>query len=218
MSLTHHLSDVLLADYESGALAEGWSLAVATHLALCPHCRRRARLAAEVGGQLLNTLRPADVGADALADVLARIDEEPRTPHVRPALTDQVGWLPEPLRSYVGGDDVDALRWRRLSKSAHDLRIPTGDGKTRVRLLRIAAGTPVPEHGHRGMELTVVLSGTLCDGDERFGRGDIEETDESIQHQPLAGSEADCICLAVTDAPLRFKNVLVRLAQPFLQI
>ena len=49
-------------------------------------------------------------------------------------------------------------------------------------------------------------------------RGDIEEADESIEHQPFAGKEADCICLAVTDAPLRFKSLLVRLVQPFLQI
>jgi putative transcriptional regulator len=126
--------------------------------------------------------------------------------------------VPEPLRSYLGATNLEALPWRRLSGTAHDLRIPTGDRKTNARLLRIAAGTPVPEHGHRGMELTVVLSGTLCDGDARFGRGDIEETDESIEHQPFAGREADCICLAVTDAPLRFKSRLVRLVQPFLQI
>ena len=43
---TKHLSDALLLDYAAGSLTEGWSLAVATHLALCPACRSRA-LAAE---------------------------------------------------------------------------------------------------------------------------------------------------------------------------
>jgi putative transcriptional regulator len=215
VSVTHHVSDALLADYESGALTEGWSLAVATHLALCPACRARARLAASVGGSLLDSIPPAEVGTSALDDVLGRIDA---ARDVKPARTQSSGTFPEPLSSYLGGADVEALPWRRLSNTARDLRIPTGDGKTNARLLRIAAGSPVPEHGHRGMELTVVLSGTLCDGPERFGRGDLEETDESIKHQPFAGSEADCICLAVTDAPLRFKSLLVRLVQPFLQI
>jgi putative transcriptional regulator len=31
--LNHHVSDELLLSYEAGSLAEGWSLAVATHLA-----------------------------------------------------------------------------------------------------------------------------------------------------------------------------------------
>ncbi len=218
MIATHHASDELLADYESGALAEGWSLAVATHLALCPHCRARARLAASVGGALLDTIEPVAPDDDALAGVLGRLDgaaparAPTETPSARPSL------VPEPLRSYIGGSDFDALPWRRLGGGARDLRIPTKDGKTNARLLRIKAGEPVPEHGHRGMELTVVLTGTLCDGDERFHRGDLEETNELIEHQPVAGPEADCICLAVTDAPLRFKSLLVRLAQPFLQI
>ena len=218
MSVTHHVSDALLADYESGALAEGWSLAVATHLALCPACRARARLAASLGGMMLETLPPADVTAGALAGVFDRIGAAPPSTVVAASPVPQAPTIPEPLRSYLGGSEIDALPWRRIGDTARDLRIPTGDGKTRARLLRVAAGTPVPEHGHRGMELTVVLSGTLCDGAERFRRGDIEETDESIEHQPFAGKEADCICLAVTDAPLRFKSLLVRLVQPFLQI
>jgi len=218
MSVTHHISDALLADYESGALAEGWSLAVATHLALCPACRARARFAASVGGTMLESLPPATVRDDALAHVFGRIDTAPAQTKAAPAQTRQPSTVPEPLRVYLGATNLEALPWRRLGGTAFDLRIPTGDRKTNARLLRIAAGTPVPEHGHRGMELTVVLSGTLCDGDERFGRGDIEETDESIEHQPFAGTEADCICLAVTDAPLRFKSLLVRLVQPFLQI
>ncbi len=68
------------------------------------------------------------------------------------------------------------------------------------------------------MELTVVLSGALVDGSERFMRGDVEQADESVEHQPRAGEGEDCICLAVTDAPLRFKSFIVRLAQPFLKI
>ena len=151
MSVTHHVSDALLADYESGALAEGWSLAVATHLALCPACRGRARLAASIGGTMLETLPPADVTAGALAGVFDRIGAAPPSTVVAASPVPQASTIPEPLRSYLGGSEIDALPWRRIGDTARDLRIPTGDGKTRARLLRVAAGTPVPEHGHRGM-------------------------------------------------------------------
>jgi len=76
----------------------------------------------------------------------------------------------------------------------------------------------VPRHGHGGRELTLILAGTLCDGDAVFARGDVEETDESIEHEPIAGPNEDCVCLAVTDAPLRFKSLAARLLQPFLGI
>ena len=41
MSAQYHLSDELLLSYSAGTLDEASSLLVATHLALCPHCRSR---------------------------------------------------------------------------------------------------------------------------------------------------------------------------------
>ena len=216
MTTSHHVSDDLLVSYEAGTLAEGWSLAVATHLALCPECRQRARDAAAIGGALLDEIEPEPVSEGALDRLLERIEAGPAATQAAPAATGSAV-LPEPLRSYVGGD-ADTLRWKPLGTGAHQILIKTADSETSVRMLRIAAGKPVPEHGHRGTELTVVICGTLIDGEEVFARGDIEIADEGIEHQPFAGPGEDCICLAVTDAPLRFKNLLVRLAQPFLRI
>jgi len=215
MTIRYHISDDLLVAYEAGGLAEGWSLAVATHLALCPHCRARSRQAAAIGGALIELLPPAEIEEDALASVLARLGSvEPagRTPPV-------VGGsrvIPDPLRSYVG--DLPDIRWRRLGMNSRHLLVETGDPLTRVRLLCIPAGESVPEHGHRGRELTLVLAGRLIDGDVSFVRGDLEDADEALEHHPVAGPEEDCICLAVTNAPLRFKSRFVRLIQPFLGI
>ncbi len=51
-----------------------------------------------------------------------------------------------------------------------------------------------------------------------FARGDIEEADADLVHQPIASSDGDCICLAVTDAPLKFQSWLMRLMQPLIGI
>ena len=53
LHVQHHISDELLLDYATGNLAEGWSIAVATHLALCPSCRNRLSFMEHTGGQLL---------------------------------------------------------------------------------------------------------------------------------------------------------------------
>ena len=217
MTIRHHVSDDLLLSYEAGSLGEGWSLAVATHLAMCPLCRRGAREAAAIGGTLLEGMDAVSIDTASFDRVMDRIAMS--DPGVEaPARQGTVGTIiPEPLRTYVGGD-VGSIRWRRLGISARQLPITTSSGETNVRLLKIPAGEPVPQHGHRGLELTLVLAGALLDGDETFRRGDIEQADESIEHRPIAGGGEDCICLAVTDAPLRFKDLMVRLAQPFLRI
>ncbi|OYW51719.1 MAG: transcriptional regulator, partial [Rhodobacterales bacterium 12-65-15] len=57
-----------------------------------------------------------------------------------------------------------------------------------------------------------------ADENDRFNRGDIEIAGEELEHTPVALQGADCICLAATDAPLRFMGLVPRLAQPFLRI
>ena len=68
------------------------------------------------------------------------------------------------------------------------------------------------------LELTLVLQGAFRDDSDRFGPGDIEVADESMIHQPVAEAGQECICLSATDAPLRFRRLLPRIAQSFLRI
>lgn len=222
MSVQHQVSDELLLDYASGSLAEGWSIAVATHLALCPQSRARLARIEAAGGAMLEMV-DVDEKQDmdtAWQSMRARLDgsvatmtaPKPSKPKAAPTPV-----VPEPLRSYLGRD-ADQLQWKPLGRGAYHIPIKISDGETSVRLLRIPAGKPVPEHSHGGRELTLVLKGSFHDGHARFARGDLEEADETLQHQPIADKHEDCICLAVTDAPLRFKSRFLRLVQPILGI
>ena len=218
MTVRHHLGADLIESYAAGALSEGWGIAVATHLALCPACRRRVAEAEEIGGAVLNAAPGATLDDGAWTAMKTRLRHERASPLPAPAPNAPASAvLPRPLRDYVGSD-VGGIRWRALGRGASQLRLHTGDRETQVRLLRIPAGKPVPEHSHGGRELTLVLSGAFRDGEAVFGRGDIEDADMSLTHQPIATEEADCICLAVTDAPLRFTSWIVRLVQPVLGI
>lgn len=214
MTIRHHISDELLLEYAAGHLAEGWSIAVATHLAMCPECRKKLAVAEAAGGALIDTIAPVEGPANAWEAMRARLSEKP-APVAAPLPRPERAVIPRPLRDYVG--DIDTLKWRSIG-TAHQVLIPTKDRETQVRLLRIPAGKPVPEHTHGGRELTLVLQGSFHDAVDHFGPGDLEEADGDLTHQPIAGPEEDCICLAVTDAPLRFKSRLVRLVQPLLGI
>ena len=217
MTTRHHIGDDLLLSYAAGTLAEGWSIAVATHLALCPECRERLAVAEAAGGQLLETLAADPAAETSWMAVKEKLNVAAARPVAEQRSAPTGAVLPRPLRDYVGGD-VDAIRWQPLGKGAAQLRLKTGDRETQVRLLKIPAGKPVPEHSHRGRELTVVLSGAFFDGETVFARGDVEDADSDLQHIPTATPDADCICLAVTDAPLKFTSWIVRALQPVLGI
>ncbi|CAG0909186.1 unnamed protein product [Cyprideis torosa] len=87
-----------------------------------------------------------------------------------------------------------------------------------VRLLYIPPGQAVPDHGHNGLELTLVLQGSFRDETGRYGVGDLEVADEHTDHTPIADAGEACICLAATDAKLRFHALLPTLLQPIFRI
>ena len=214
--ISHHIPEDMLLDYASGSLSEAWSLGVATHLAFCPSCRERFNEAEAVGGGLIAEAVPAELPEDAFDLMLMKMDEDPQQEPVPSQEPISPSLVPEPLRSYLGGD-LHTLKWRNFGIGVSQIRIPTKDGLS-ARLLKVSAGQPVPEHGHRGRELTLVLTGSFSTHQGTFERGDIEIADSDVDHQPIAGLEEDCICLAVTDAPLRFQGWAARLIQPFLGI
>ena len=214
----HHPGDDLLIAYAAGSQEEPVALVVATHLALCPRCRDEVAHLEELGGLLLEEQPTEALGESNLEQVLARLDEPAPEPPQEPAVrADETGTLvPQPLRDYLGGG-LEALQWttfRGLQKS----ELLTDRLGFRTRLMRIEAGTAMPTHSHDGSELTLVLAGGFSDEHGHFVRGDVAEADPSIDHQPVADTGEDCICLAVTDAPLRLTGPFGRLLNPFLRI
>ncbi len=213
-AIKHHLTDALLMAYSAGTLPEAFSLTVATHISMCDDCRARLASFDTVGGTLLDRSEAVEVGADSLAATMALI--RGGAPVEKPAPRTAADNLPAPLCDYVGGD-LQSVRWRSVGMGVKQAILPTSRDAT-ARLLYIPAGASVPDHGHRGTELTLVLQGAFVDEVDHFGPGDIEVANEDLSHTPVADIGADCICLAATDAPLRFRSIMPRLAQPFLRI
>ena len=83
-----------------------------------------------------------------------------------------------------------------------------------LHLISTSAGRDLPEHGHNGAELTLVLRGAYQDETGQFRVGDAADLDESIEHRPVADPEAGCICVLAFERPARFKGLLPRLLQP----
>ncbi len=213
--IKHHLSDGLLMAYASGNLSEGFSLVVATHISLCDECRARMEGFEAVGGTFIDADTSIDVRPGSLEATLALIDRGLGV-STSPAPTLPSAIFPAPLQAYAGGD-LESVAWKTAGGGVKQAILET-DHDTSVRLLSIPGGSAMPDHGHRGLEMTLVLQGAFKDEDDRFARGDIEVADEDLHHTPIAEEGETCICLAATDAPLRFSGWLPRIAQPFLKI
>ncbi len=210
-----HPGDEVLLAYASGALGAGWDLAIAVHLALCPSCRARATDYESLGGAALDDAAPEALHEPV--DIAALIERADAVEEKRPAAPPSGGApvFPEPLRSLTG-DQTD-IRWSPVGGGVRQ-KIVLQDGGVVARLLHIAPGVAVPEHGHRGLEMTAVLSGGYYDGRDAFQRGDIQVVAHEGPHKPVAMKDAPCVCLVVTDAPVRFRGLLPRLLQPFMKI
>nr|WP_298689309.1 ChrR family anti-sigma-E factor [uncultured Dongia sp.] len=220
--ITHHPTEEFMVAYAAGTLDEANSLAIAAHLTLCPTCRDEIAVYEALGATLVEELPEAVMAPQALAATLERVRHASRPLATvssplpsRHAPTSSI-MLPAPLRHYVGGD-IGAAKWQVLGPGIHHMPLVASEGVT-ARLLRIAPGRAVFDHGHGGLELTLVLNGSYQSQGKRFTRGDLEVADENVNHRPVAGMEDVCICLAVTDAPLRFDSWIGRLMQPFIGI
>ena len=119
-----------------------------------------------------------------------------------------------PLRDYADGDFA-GLGWLAVGSGIRQVPLNTRGLGSTARFLSIPTGKSVPDHGHRGFEATLVLAGSFYDRDSWYRRGDVAVADPSVVHRPAAESEEDCICLAATDARLKFRVPIPRLLQPF---
>ncbi len=220
--VTHHFPDELLLDYANGSLGESWALAIATHAEMSSEAQRVIIAYEALGGEMLSRARaqtPNDkTRAACLAAAAAENTIAPLKKHADASAEqrEQDPIFPKTLRRFLGVD-LDGVKWRSIGGGIKQKIIETRDASV-ARLLYIPAGVATPWHSHRGNEATVVLAGGFYDGDMSFTRGDVEFTDSTEPHQPRAMEDGPCITLAVTDAPLRFTNILPRLVQPFARI
>ncbi|MGH1329752.1 MAG: ChrR family anti-sigma-E factor [Paracoccaceae bacterium] len=209
-AINHHTPDALLAAYAAGSLPAPYELVIAAHISLCVECRAALEAHHAAGGIVLEETAGAPLSVGLKTSVLDLLDA-PVTD--KPAAA-RAGIYPGPVMEALKGQPP---RWKSLGLGVRQSILSDGHEGS-VRLLYIPGGQAVPDHSHNGLELTLVLQGSFSDETGRFGVGDLEIADESLEHTPMADPGAPCICLAATDAPLRFRSFIPRLLQPIFRI
>ena len=232
--INHHPSPEWLQAFVAGELEPALAMVISSHVELCPQCKAHCAaleqqlaqhcwfddetsLALPSTSEALLTQHDEQSGIfggaddDGFAAMMAKITELPEEPAVaepplaQVTIKQQQYQLPRALR-HVAVDD-----WLTLGKVAR-ARVPVCGETLRSALIHIEAGGVVPQHTHKGFEITLLLDGSFVDDDGEYQAGDFIYRDASHQHQPR--SEQGCLCLTVVSDSLQFTQGLSKLFNP----
>ena len=226
MSIRHHPDETTLIDYATDALDDAANLVVASHVALCADCRKAVRTFECLGGSLLASMAPGAASAGPVPENdLAAWDETRDLPEQeRPAQTADADAptsrpgtaLPAQVAALLAQyPDQDwkwlgpGIRWKPL--------INPGEDGIRTFLLKAQPGTAMPQHRHEGIEWTQVLTGAFAHEFGRYGPGDFDDADETLEHRPIVERGGECICIVAMKGQLQLQGLFGRLMQPFVR-
>jgi putative transcriptional regulator len=197
----------LLQAYACGALGPAASIAMSLHLETCALCASLAAQFDAVGGALFES--DDELAAEpgiSLEHMLAKLETAEEPPHFSP----EVMRFPAPLRP-AAAHALRSSRWQFAGPGLRSmtLDIPGAASASELpQLLRIEPGYGAPQHGHGGVELTLVLEGAFRDETGVYGPGDMSVAQTGLTHQPIAMPGGTCLAYAVSHAPMRFTGML----------
>ncbi|CAA0109117.1 Anti-sigma-E factor ChrR [Halioglobus japonicus] len=204
----------LITEYTAGSLPLAQAACVSVHVNQCHRCQRTAGQLSDLGASLFEAQEPVPVGDDLLNLVLEKLDDEKPLEYAKPQNS---SGTPALLQRLMRGDFSD-LNWRNIGSTLRISHLKTGDPDHEFALYHIRAGGRIPEHTHRGTEMTLILEGGFSDANGSYHKGDFLIRRPGDVHAPTALQSEDCICLAVLDAPLKFTDWKFRWMNPFLKL
>lgn len=235
--ISYHPDSRFLTDFAAANLPMSEAVCVSAHLEFCGKCRAHVQQLADIGGHMLARLQPRVVEEDSFERLMSRIGDgdgaQQTADAVLPAaqeslvLAEEVSsraglaptrgvFLPRALRRLSAGG-LHNLSWVQLGNALRVAPVRISGDARDTAIYDIKAGGRMPEHEHRGEEITVLLKGSFSDAEGSYSRGDFVVRNAGEAHQPMATQDTDCICLVSLERPVRPRGWLYRLLEPYVQ-
>jgi putative transcriptional regulator len=200
--IRRHPDSATLMSFAAGALAEPLAAACSVHVSMCAECRGELRDMELVGAALLGSTPTR--GGKVAAPV------RPAEPVLAEHASNDRGGIEDALPAPIATRyslTLDQIPWKRLAPGVwqHCLALSPG-AQGELYFIKLAPGCRLPLHGHTGVELTVVLTGAFVDASGEYRRGDMQDIDSSIEHQPVGDRDEGCICLVAAEGPYLLKT------------
>ncbi|WP_068545924.1 ChrR family anti-sigma-E factor [Thalassotalea crassostreae] len=216
--IKHHPSIELLTAFSVGDLPASLSAAVAMHNDFCPTCKqksaqlneRNAEQLFEAGEEQLNEkdFDAASINIDELiASITSNDDIDVSEPNIAKTINIKGKEYRLP-RAIMNMPMSNPTSFGQLTRARMDL----GEGEIHSSLLEIAPGGSVPEHTHKGYEVTLLLEGHFNDELGDYVPGDFIMLDGEHTHNPM--TKDGCLCFTVASDALHFTKGINKLLNP----
>jgi putative transcriptional regulator len=201
--MNNHPDIDFLLKYSSGQLEPALSVAIGVHVQECKMCQKQIVQLEEVGGAALESVNEELVSDELFNKLLADVEQLPTEQTTSAYENFAVAEIDKPFLQLLSERDYSSLEWQKVTRNISKATVAMNDPRFQVELLKFAPRAKIPQHTHTGSEVTVVLEGDFSDKGGIYRSGEFIVNDSSVEHQPLAGDDG-CVCLAITDAPLKF--------------
>lgn len=226
--IKHHPKFELIQSFVNGDLPASLSAGIAMHADMCPKCQQQiAQLTDQVAEvsfeeayldrfiideqEEVECLDEKQTDISNIDEMIAQITQFDDIDNIEPKiektiqLNDKPYVLPTALNSMSLGK---TLHLGKLARS----RIQLNENEIHTSLLHIEPGGGVPQHTHKGFELTLLLDGSFSDEKGEYVKGDFIMLDGSHTHNPV--SEQGCLCYTVANDALHFTQGINKLLNP----
>jgi putative transcriptional regulator len=219
--IKHHPKFELIQAFVNGDLPASLSAGISMHADLCPICQQKISLLTDQVAEL-----------NFNESILIRKDDDPTNEDVSTIDFNQM------IENITESNDVyvkqvvetktisfkdksynlpSVLNNMMLGKTAHigklaRKRIQLDENEIHTNLLHMEPTGSVPQHTHKGFELTLLLEGSFHDEKGEYVKGDFIMLDGEHVHNPISNS--GCLCYTVANDAMHFTQGINKLLNP----
>lgn len=209
MHLNIERVDLLISQYVAGSLPKAAHVLLGSHLQMQKPNAQLVDALQRLAGDGLEDMTCDETFSREFRDraISDIVRSDPPAWSVLPP--GQGSQLPALLRDYTG-KDLTSIPWRRKLPGLREHVIERSPD-VEASLLWARPGRALPNHGHNGLELTLVIEGEFHDHRGNFTQGDISVADETLDHRPIVGDSGPCVCFSVLFAPIALSGSPIQL-------
>jgi putative transcriptional regulator len=220
--IKHHPSESALRSFVEGALPSTKAILISAHCDMCPTCLSKTRSFTEsIAVDMFPDLRQNPSILREYISMFESITNDStllnssysQTLDTRITLDGREFVLPATLARFA--DRIG--EWSHLAGKLWHASVNIGGGSL-AQFIYMDRGASVPEHTHKGNELTLVINGKFIDGGKCYESGDFIELNQQHTHMPTAENYEGCLVVTILDRPLHFTSGWAMLINPLSQL